>query len=865
MSSSPFDLFRRNLKPMMVFLTLLALVSFVVLPSIAMYQQNQTGYGVSAATSMATFDGGEYDLTKVSYFTRNHFAAVRFLRELADSTMARGGVPKVADFQYNTQQKFIQSLGINSNPSDESTVRTLMFAGEAKKAGLELDDTAIRNWLTLYSDGRLSDSEINGVLATSSANKMGQVQLYEQLRTHLLATAYQRQVMSGLTASGQPIISPAEQWELFLRLNRRTVADAYAVNVADFIEKTNAKPAEKDILAVYEEGKSTYPQDDSPKPAFRRPYVANIEYLAGSLNDFIDRETATLTEEQLRAEYQKRLDGGDFKLPDAVPTETKPEAAATDAPTAAKPADAAMPADVSLTDAPATTAPPVTEATTNEAPPREAMTETKAEAAPAVADASRTEAPSIEAPKVDPPAVEVPAPETPKVEAPATETPAIEAPAAKPADSSGLELSSNGIRLVAMQADDAAKPAETTAADAAVETAAEVIDPNKPTDAATVPAEPAKAAEMKADPAPAEPATTEAPDAPTSEKPAAPAKTAAAPATPADAPATPADKPVEEKPAASTNESFEKVRDDIARTLAMQPALDKLDAAVTEVNKTMRTYFNARAIAGEKAAKDVVRPDLNALAEKLGMKHVVTGMMNAREIQKAQTISLSSGVGSGMQRGDEFVQAMYVARPQLFTPIRTVDDQAQISYIAWKSEEKAEFIPELKDVREEVVTAIRMAEARSLAQAEAEKKAKEFADSDKPIKELIPTERSSMYFESLGPFSWMNSLGFGMRAFMGNVRELDRVGESFMREVFTSDRGKWGVAANMPETVYYVVRPTEFSPSTDELHQRFTQLSQRMQTMSLAVEEAIKIRDGHYETLDRRTGFKWNDAAFKNE
>jgi len=861
MSSSPFDLFRRNLKPMMVFLTLLALVSFVVLPSIAMYQQNQTGYGVSAATSMATFDGGEYDLTKVSYFTRNHFAAVRFLRELADSTMARGGVPKVADFQYNTQQKFIQSLGINSNPSDESTVRTLMFAGEAKKAGLDLDDTAIRNWLTLYSDGRLSDSEINGVLATSSANKMGQVQLYEQLRTHLLATAYQRQVMGGLTASGQPIMSPAEQWELFLRLNRRTVADAYAVNVADFIEKTNAKPAEKDISAVYEEGKSTYPDDQSPKPAFRRPYTANIEYLAGSLNDFIDRERATLTEEQLRAEYQNRLDGGDFKLPSGVPTGTEPAAPATEAPVDATSTEAAPP-----TDAPAKMDAPVTETPVTETPVTEAMPETKTEPAPATTEAPQVDLPQVDSPQVDPPATEVPSEipaadtpnaDTPNVDAPPVDAPAVEVPAAKPADSSGLELSSNGIRLVAMQADDAAKPAETTAADAAVETAAEVIDPNTPTDAETVPAEPAKAAEMKADPAPAEPATTEAPDAPTSEKPAAPAETA-------DAPATPADAPVEEKPAASTNESFEKVRDDIARTLAMKPALDKLDAAVTEVNKTMRTYFNARAIAGEKAAKDVVRPDLKSLAEKLGMKHVVTGMMNGREIQN-DPISLSAGAGTGMQRGEGFVQAMYVARPQLFTPIRTVDDQAQISYIAWKSEEQAEFIPELKNVREEVITAIRMAEARSLAQTEAENKAKEFAASDKPVKELIPTERSSMYFESLGPFSWMNSLGFGMRAFMGNVPELDNVGETFMRQVFTSDRGKWGVAANMPETVYYVVRPTEFSPSTDELHQRFTQLSQRMQTMSLAVEEAIKIRDGHYEALDKRIGFKWNEEALKAE
>ncbi len=766
MSSSPFDLFRRNLKPMMVFLTLLALLSFVVLPSIAMYQQNRTTYG-SAPTTMATFDGGQYDRTKVSYFTRNHFATTQFLRDLAEETISHGRVPKVADFQYNTQQKTIQSLGINSNPSDQSSVRILMFAGEAKKAGLDLDDTAIQNWLTLYSDGRLSNSQINGILASSTNNKMGQVQLYEQLRMQLLATAYQRQVMGGLTAGGQPILPPAEQWELFLRLNRRAVADAYAVNVADFIEETDAKPAEKEILAVYEAGKAVYPDDQSAKPAFRRPYTANIEYLSGNLNDFIDRERTTITEEQLRAEYQKRLDGGDFKLPEAVPTE-------------AKPADAATAVEVPDVEAPST-----------EAPATEVMQD----------------------PKVEAPVTEAPATEQPETQ-PAEDPAAPAATEAKPseAESSNLEYSSNAVRLVTMQVEsDTANPAD--GEDVKVPT--ETVKPND------------------------------------------------APLEPTDAPTVDTNKPAETKPDAPKVESFEKVRDDIARSLAMQPALNKLDAAVTEVDKVMRTYFNAKAIAGGKSGKSIAPPDMKALADKLGMKHVVTGMMDGRDIQK-DPVNLSFGVGTGMQRGDGFVQTMYVARPQLFTPVRTVDDQARISYISWKSEEQAAFIPDLKDVREEVITAIRMAEGRKLAQVAAEKLAKEFADSDKP-KELVPADRSSMYFESLGPFSWMNSFGFGMRAFMGNVPELDRVGEPFMRQVFMSDRGKWGVAPNMPETVYYVVRPTEFSPSTDELHQRFTQLSQRMQTMSLAVEEAIKIRDSHYEALDRRTGFKWNEEALDDK
>ncbi len=69
--------------------------------------------------------------------------------------------------------------------------------------------------------------------------------------------------------------------------------------------------------------------------------TVNIEYLAGNLNDFIQREAKNITEDQLKAEYQRRLDGGDFKLPDELKNDsaTTPAdssaAPATDAPAAA--------------------------------------------------------------------------------------------------------------------------------------------------------------------------------------------------------------------------------------------------------------------------------------------------------------------------------------------------------------------------------------------------------------------------------------------------------------------------------------------------------------------------------------------------
>ncbi len=801
MSSSPFELFRRNLKPLMVLLTLLALFSFVVLPSIAMYQQ-RAGMMGGGNTQLASFDGGEFDINKVSYFTRTHYATVQFLAQLAETTITHGGSPKVAGFRYNTQQNRVESLGINSNPGDEESVRTMMYAAEAKKAGLDLDDTAIRSWLTAFTDGRLTDAEINGVLQSSTRNQLGQFHLYEHLRTQLLTQAFDRKVLAGLAIEGQPIVPPAQQWELFLRLNRRAVADAFAVNVSDFIEKTNEKPSASEIKRVFEEGKSRFPDDQSPLPAFRRPYQANFEYLAGSLDDFIAREVATFTEEQLRAEYQRRLEGGDFKMPE-LPAEQPADPLAPAAPAAA--AEEMKPGD-----APAAENKPVEEAKPAETKPEEAKPE---EAKPAETPAEPKPA---DAPAADAPAAETPAP-----------------------DSQSRRLrNSDAVMLVAARAQEPEVPADAPQ------------EPAAPADAPAAPAEtPAAPAETPAAPA---------------ETPAAPAETPAAPTPPADAPAAPAVEPPATEPAPAKSRPFEEVRDQIARSLAMPEATKKLDAAVTEINKTMRSYFNARAIAGNKTNKIPPRPNLKQLAEKLGMTYVETGMIDARQLQDF-SIAGSLGVGTavGMQRGESFLQSMYIARPPMFAPLRTVDDQSAISFVSWKTEDKEAAIPTLEQAREEVIMAIRTAEARKLAQAEAEGRTAEFNKSDKPIRELIAENQSPLLFESVGPFSWMNSFGFGMQAFMGNVPELDNVGEDFMRQVFTSQQGSWGVAPNAPQSVFYVVRPVEFSPSTDELYQRFGQMIQRFQASMLAVQEVVGVRDGFYQAHEKKIGFEWNESALK--
>ena len=159
----------------------------------------------------------------------------------------------------------------------------------------------------------------------------------------------------------------------------------------------------------------------------------------------------------------------------------------------------------------------------------------------------------------------------------------------------------------------------------------------------------------------------------------------------------------------------------------------------------------------------------------------------------------------------------------------------------------------MEEARDEVISAIRTEEARELARVEAVRLADE-ANEGKDLASLIPEGKKSNLKESLGPFSWMNSFGFG-GAFLGNVPELDSVGEEFMAEVFRTKEFQYGVAANLPERVVYVVQPTGFQPSIEELRRRFKEPRERMMALLLGTEDVQSVMRGFYESVDERTGF----------
>ncbi|PAY20656.1 hypothetical protein CKO51_05030 [Rhodopirellula sp. SM50] len=822
---SPLELFRRNQKVTMTFLILLAMFAFVVLPTVSEYMR-RTGPGMTDPV-LAEFNGVSLTASRVNGFTQKHYATVQYLRKLAEETIRRGGTPKVPGFTFDQQSNQIQSVGINGSPSDDMSIRTLQFAAEAQEQGFALDDTSLDIWMEQFTDGKLSEREMFALLRRETNNQMGQYQLYDMLRKQLLANLYLRGA-SATVARGQfPLQSPLDHWNNFLKLNQKATINAYGVLVDDYVAETDANPSESEVVAVYEAGKDRYPNDQSPEPGFRRRETASFEYVLGELQAFRDAEVAKLSEEEIKAEYEQRKAGGAFQLPADVvilPETTEPE---TTQPETTQPETTQPETTQPETTQPETTQPETTEPeTTQPAEPGESE--------PAAADESKQmkdetadEPPAEDTPAADDSesAEDTRAAQQEQVEAFSKELEEagnLDDATGDSGDQSAIAPDRNGVRLVVMQSD------------VSTETAAPQQDePQQDEETATEKTEPETAS--------------------------AESETAAEPETSAEETATEEMEAAEPEP---RYRPFEEVRDQIAQTMVDGPAREARDQAIAKLRNVMRKYSRARAIYGDgtdATTPPPERPNLKALAEELGLSYRKIGPFDPVSLADepiADSVEESTAL---TQRGVPFAAMMFgvegqVIKQERFTPATSVDLESQRTYLSWKTEEKEAYTPELDEVRDEVVAAIRFAQARELAKQAAEAMA-ETANSGTSLEELVPEDRQENYFKDLGPFSWLNMVGFGSFT-IGNIPELDSIDEDFMKTVFNAEGGKHVVAPNGPKRVYYVIKRTSLQPATSDLRAIFSQQSERIMAMFMSDGTAGKVQQGFFETIDEKTGFE---------
>jgi hypothetical protein len=605
------------------------------------------------------------------------------------------------------------------------------------------------------------------------------------------------QNMRMMAASGLMAMPPGDAWDYFNRSNRRIKAEVLPLAVSDFKAKVKGDPSDAEVEELYAQAKDRYPNPDSPEPGFKRRKKIAFQYLRTEFQKFMDKEMAAVTKEQVEEYYEKNKD--DFKAPELPPVED------------------------------------------------EKGEETGGETEPESGSAKSSEASAETSPETTEPekessgdAAEPNPPKADREPGPAEDDP-VEASDAS--DTNGASnLRSGDIVFVSLLADQ-------DSGDGEAEPRAESVSGDLADDAGAE-----KKKEPKPEEAPA--ADDDEPSKDTAEEQdAAPQKEVEA-----DAKEAKKEKPVKYKP-------LEEVEEEIRRTIARPIAQKKMDEALEDARREIDVYFRKRMKwQGLKEAKlegeEPTPLDPDALAEKFGFTAGETPLVDEIgigdfELGKAYRFSFNQRQVQTIT----FAQIAYAEGIPLYKADQIRSFEVDVEFLYWKVEEQEPYVPELADIRQEVVDAWKQGEALQVAKVEAEKLAKKIKGTE-PMMESLDKDLAEKVVET-NEFSWMTEgavpMGFGQPT-LSSVDGVEFAGMDFMESVFSLDPGETGVAVNQPQTIVYVVRVASESPDEEELRQKFLQ-GGFYRAVSLAGMERYRFMGEWYRDLDKEMEVEWHRPA----
>ncbi|MEN6497012.1 MAG: hypothetical protein ABFD16_22190 [Thermoguttaceae bacterium] len=760
--ANPFRAFRKNQKIMLVVLTLLAMVSFVILP-IVMDMMGNTPSRDPVVVSTTRYGSLRESQLRV---LRNDREILRgFFQHLAQSAMESGGDPRS-----------LAQLARMIGPSgEENVVGTWLLAKRAEELGIMVSDSEINQFLTQVTTSQNISRE--AVQKIMQYRHISEDDLFRVIRQELLAVHLQQ--MFGVALRG---VTPAQRWDYYRRLNEKARIEVAALPVASFIDKV-ADPSDATLREFFEQHKKQLYNPVSPEPGFRVPQKIAVDYFKANIDAIAVSD----------AEIQKYYDENKDKefVQETLPEVKKETPAAEE------------------------------EKKADEKPSTEAKLEPKAEAKP-------------QAPKAEKPAQ--PEAKQPANEAkPAEKKNEAKEPAKKESvkDKTSAVGNASPFRLAAYQQEEKkdGKPA---------------AQPSEPEKKATPkPADAEKAKETRAAPKSAE-----------------------------------AEKKVEKTgeakpaPAQPKHIPLDKVKTRIRANLAeakIREIFGRLQDRMRRYHDELTLYEVHREDKGKKdSAKAPEKPDFKKLASENGLGFYTTPLISPLEVR-------SLDIGQSMVGQSQFLDYAFETLPQ-FRPETSQDIEGN-HFLFWKTAQEAERIPEFdeKGMREQVLRAWKLVQARDLADKEAKNLAEEAGKASKPFKDLFAEKKITV--RESEPFSWM-TFGAFPAWFTQAMPEMGKIvateigekgdqqvelvnmpGDDFMRKVFDLEKGKIGVAMNQPKTVVYVVRMVDLTPAVMQVFQA----EDYSRYARVADQEMGAIGQAWMSSLRAEVGFEWQREPARDQ
>ena len=846
---SPFAIFRKHQKVLMVVLTGLAMFAFIVLDSLsqnmaaaplvlgvtfglliawALARKTQLvwpwvllggvvggylGHSVqqqaSASTAVVT--------TSLGNFTDEQLAEVHNRRSTVNQFLQQAFFTAF-EGDPNPPYMLLQSslFGNQGDPRREAVLHMILMA-EARKLGLDVT----RDQMTAYID-RVTNNKLprRGFAQILTRMNLSGSDLFELLREQMIADEAARLLVPTYVSS------PENYWAAYQMVNLRQELTTVPISAEAFVSQLS-EPSDAELQTLFNEYKDKYPGEaEEGAPGFRQTGRVQVAYLEFDY-DTIQKTLPAVTDAEIEQYYNANKD--QFRnnvtpeFPMNLPDGETPEGADSSVP--GGPALMLPGLDLS-TEPPAAPDATAPESTTPESP------------APATPPASETPA----APETAP-AGEVPA-NTPAAPAAPTETPATENTPAAP-ESTESESPAPTEESSPSEAPEPAAPAtETQSGIVPVQPLgnafASVQDEQPPTEPAT------PAAETPAQ----EPAATETPAAPAEPATETPAPNAApAPATP-DAPdasenATPGEEPAATQPPAPAEPlpEFKPLDDTLKEQIRLQIQDQRTQAKLVQMSQTARgelLSLFARYFSGSEKERPAlaaeIQKEVQSYAKKHGLRYVETPFLSPDEFEESEDHPLgratepvsnaferaSARTASDQHFGVADLQALERLRYNLFD----AEDSSTLNrFLHWQIGFQKPHVPTWEEpgIREQVLRAWQQRESRKLAEKRAEEIAQLLKQTDKPWNEALEGQTETGKEGSLtlpvtytGPFSWLSrSSAVQANPFAPPQMEVTQIplilggtNDRFMKTVFNEiGPDEVGTVWSADRSYIYVVRP----------------------------------------------------------
>ncbi|GAB4143105.1 MAG: hypothetical protein Tsb009_13950 [Planctomycetaceae bacterium] len=335
---SPFEVFRKNQKILMVVLIGLSMFAFIILDSLTQLSEvpkslmvlllamllgfvfwvfgTQAGKGkqreyalggaiLGAAVGMLWMvfnrpvaavetTAGNLSEKQLQKMSQDHQKALEFMERAYVAAMGQEPSlsPQTLQLKRQLPQFAQQILQMDPNAQAAQLWRVGLIRAKFDGTGTERDDV-IEKYLLLKEADELgievNEEAVNAFLNKVTNDKLSknayltirrELQLSSSELNELLASELKAMLARRLLMP-RPFRTPGQFWNQYRKLNVKQHLESAAIPVSDFIDKV-PEPTEKELRAFFDKYKGNFPSSiPSPEPAFGQPQKIKVAYFSG--------------------------------------------------------------------------------------------------------------------------------------------------------------------------------------------------------------------------------------------------------------------------------------------------------------------------------------------------------------------------------------------------------------------------------------------------------------------------------------------------------------------------------------------------------------------------------------------------------